>query len=156
MTLQTDSVLDDARQALPELGRLVDRQLRNTLSELVTDPSLDTLRYLENDWGGLSAQLDAIRKALTSRAAELEEQIDELDDVGLLWQRTLATEPDLPEELRELLQAFLSEVEVVRQLALEHRVTVLSLLNRVSEQAARIQDAMADLARAREEKVGRM
>ncbi len=156
--LQNDPVspLIDAR--LPELIKQIDARLEETSRLFTSQPTLESLRTSEAGWRELAAGLAAWKRSLTQRASQLSELSFQLDALGDTWRehRRRATRERAPEAILERIDLMLTELRQYGRLADEQRDGVLTRLNSVSEQDARVATVLSSLAQARTDTVYRI
>ena len=159
----------EGRTAPDPATRVVEEQLPATAEEIrvgleemsrrfAARPSLETIRETEAGWNGVARRLGVWKRDLAARASLLETDLAGLARSRETWSRTLeaARTGGVPPEVLDRAAATLAQVEETSRRAEAARAAVLALQTRVSEQEARVGDALATVERVRGEAVGRL
>jgi len=147
-----------ARMALPNLRRELQRLKRKSAEHPEADPNLDTIRELEADLTALLTELKSRQTALTQAAALLEADIRGLEDLRLVWTKTLEVtrNEELPATLRSRLEVFPPQLKAAQELVQSRRSDVLELQAQVSELEGRARESLAALSLMRAAAVDRI
>ncbi len=78
----------DIEQQLPLLTEQLNLQEQETNQLLTSQPSLETLRKVEQDWESFASQFPEWKDDLKTQAVVLDKQINELKNLNLLWMQT--------------------------------------------------------------------
>jgi peptidoglycan hydrolase CwlO-like protein len=141
------------QEELPKLSEELDLQTAETNQILTAQPSLDTLRKVQQDWNSLASNIPAWKKDLATNAAVLDSQLGQLSDFAEIWQLTLnaANGMEIPPEILERIGTTISSINQTRTQIQEKRAQLLSLQNRISEVEAQINETLETVRLAREE-----
>lgn len=156
--LASDQITATVDNELPVLTREIDARLAENSKILSPDPSLETLRNLQSSWQTLGSNLSAWRRNLTTRATQLDGEVERLAELGPTWERTLdvAQNSETPPDVLQRMASVIAAIRRTREAVERRRAQVLTLQNRVAEQDARITEARASVRRARDEAVDRL
>ncbi len=138
---------------LPKLAAELDARMTETNRLLTAQPSLETLRKVEQDWKSLASVIPDWKKDLRTQAAVLDNQLGQLNDLVNKWQLTFdaTNDAEIPPEISERIAATISAIKQTQKQVEERRAQLLTLQNRISEQEARINDTLETISRVREE-----
>ncbi len=138
---------------LPKLSEELDLRITETNQILTAQPSLETLRKVEQDWNSLASNIPAWKKDLTTNSTVIDSQLEQLADLSEMWQLTLkATEgAAVPPELSERITATISSIDQTKTKVEEQRTQLLTLQTRVSEVEARLSETLEAVKKVREE-----
>ena len=141
------------QEELPKLSEELDLRTAETNQILTAQPSLDTLRKVQQDWNSLASNIPAWKKDLATNAAVLDSQLGQLGDFAEIWQITLnaANGMEIPPEILERIGTTISSINQTRTQIQEKRAQLLSLQNRISEVEAQINETLETVRLAREE-----
>ena len=141
------------QEELPKLSEELDLRTAETNQTLTAQPSLETLRKVEQDWRSLSSNIPAWKKDLSTSAAVLDSQLAQLGEFAAIWQLTLDTAggTSVPPEILERIGATISSINQTRVQVQEKRAQLLSLQNRISDVDAQINTTLETVRQAREE-----
>ena len=103
------------------------------------------LYWLKRTWEDFGVRLLVSARELTRHATSLEEQLARVDQLSKTWQAALqsAKQPETPPVVLQSVQSVVNSIERTRQAAESGRDRVLTLQSRLSEQEARVQNALA-------------
>ena len=181
----TSRRLDEIQNSLsdnPEIGVIEKElpQLRDELSlrsketdELLTNqPSLETLRKVEQDWRSLSSSIPAWKDDLKTQADVLDKQIGELKNFGSLWNLTLQTLENsapnpksasltessetqdttgIPVEILKRIRETIIKIKQTQTSVEEEQNKLLTLQTQVSEEESLVNQTLETVNRVREE-----
>lgn len=141
------------QEELPKLSEEVNLRTAETNQILTAQPSLETLRKVEQDWKSLSSNIPAWKKDLATNAAVLDSQLRQLGDFAQTWQMTLdaTAGTEVPPEILERVGATISSINQTRTQVQEKRALLLSLQNRISDVEAQINTTFETVRKARDE-----
>ena len=146
-----------ALEIMPDLRLWVNRQLRRSEAVRRIDASVTSLDQLQAGWDQVDRRLEETQKGLKNQGAEVEQQIQKIRKIKVLWTSTrekaiaLDVDPDVIRQIDEVLQAASFTTRSVndrqaRVLALQSDVASLSELARGDENL--ISDARNQAVRA--------
>jgi small-conductance mechanosensitive channel len=151
--LTDDPLVNQVSDELPELTRDIDARLEDSAKVLAAGPSLESLRTSEAAWSTLSAQTGTWKTSLTHRVEAIDDLTARFQDQTQTWENTLAlaNAKRAPQEIIKRINDTLDALHNAHAQADAARANVLRLQALVAQQDARIADALAAVARAREE-----
>jgi small-conductance mechanosensitive channel len=169
--LASDRITTSVAAELPVLMQEIDARLGENQTILNSRPSLDTLKNLETEWNNLADRLVAWKGDLTTRATALDREITRLTQLEQTWTNTLnqagttgtdqaapvnSDETVAPPEILQRIQSVIAAIKQTRGAIERRRTQVLTLQNRVAEQDARIEQALAAIKQVRAETINRL
>ncbi len=134
------------------------RRAAQTDDLLAGMPNMMQLQDEEQYWRSISEQYGSQRKALTTRAADLEQQLRLLDSKLAQWQATAEHVGQTPglEVVAERVKREVDAIHKVRSEAQEQLNLILTLQNRISEQDREVSSMLVKLGEAHERLRGRL
>ncbi len=84
-----NSAVNTVGQQLPQLVEQLNTRSQETNQVLAAQPSLETLRKIDQDWRSLTSNIPEWKDDLQKQADLLDKQLDELKNLNSLWQKTL-------------------------------------------------------------------
>jgi small-conductance mechanosensitive channel len=113
---------------------------------------------LEEEWQRLRREFAELNSALTGRINDLDRYVAQIDQLGKIWDATLASarEPNSPPELLERIQNVINELRQERATVVKQRSRSLTMQNRVGAQDARIADMLRAIGQARDRVLDRL
>ena len=156
-------------QELPELTEQLNVEERETNQLLTAQPSLETLRQVEQNWKSFASKFPAWKADLKTQADILDKQTNELKNFNALWRQTLETlnnSPpstqanaeislnnisEIPPEILQRIQTTIAAIQQTQKQVEEQRTKLLTLQTRISEQEARTRETLETVSRVREE-----
>jgi hypothetical protein len=160
--IQSDLSFDRSTKAiadqLPALTREIDGRLVESRKILGQNPSIEMLLSLEGEWQRLRRELSELNSALTGRINDLERYVAQIDQLGKIWDETLASakESNTPPEILERIQNVINELRQGRATVDKQRSRSLTTQNRVGVQDARIAGVLRTIGQAREHVLDRL
>jgi small-conductance mechanosensitive channel len=145
-------------QRAPLLHEHVRGRLADTVRTLDAGPSLATLDTMLEPWMALRNRADAWIEVVTTRARDLEEELRKLEEARARWLLTqqAAQTGDVPQPVLERVSATLTEIASVRDRVAASRDHALVLLDRITQERGRCDEALARIGQARKAVVGRL
>ena len=136
----------------------VHRRARQTEDLLAGMPNMMQLQDEDHYWRALSEQYGSQRKVLTTRAADIEEQVRSLDAKLAQWQATSEQVGQTPglEVVAERVKREVDAIQRVRVQAQEQLNLILTLQNRISEQDREVSSMLVKLSEAHERLRGQL
>jgi len=136
---------------LPAMADRIQRQLAETQRMLDSEPPLAVLTNLADAWRGIATDIGAWSDLLTREAIVVEGELDRLNRLANQWARTReeARRSQAPSAVLQRIDFTINAIGHSRSSALSRRASILSLQARVAQQLALVQDAQAQVARAR-------
>lgn len=136
----------------------VHRRAGQTEDLLAGMPNMMQLQDEDHYWRALSEQYGSQRKALTTRAANIEEQMRLLDARLAQWQATSEQVVQTPglEAVGERVRREVDAIRKVRSEAQEQLNVILTLQNRISEQDREVSSMLVKLGEAHERLRGQL
>src|SRR5512145_1099999 len=116
------------------------------------------LLSLEEEWQRLRREFAELNSALTGRINDLDRYVAQIDQLGKIWDATLASarESNSPPELLERIQNVINELRQERATVVKQRSRSLTMQNRVGVQDARIADMLRAIGQARDRVLDRL
>jgi small-conductance mechanosensitive channel len=150
--LSTDRSATLIAQRLTPLTGEIDTRLGESRKILAQHPSVEILGSLEGEWRRLRREINASNRSLSARVAELDRQIEQLDDLAKTWAQTLtaASQASAPTEVLDRLKSLIEEIRGARAAVQEQRARALTLQSRVSVQDGRVTNVLDSIDQARE------
>ena len=149
----------EAMQAgLPDVSARLGQELDSTIGTLKQDPALTTLDGLTQSWQASRAASARWQEALTVRATQLEEGLARLAILRASWTQTRvdARASRAPAAVVQRVDTILAGMEAVRAQLQVQRSAILALQDRVAEEVARCEDALARIDRFRQGALGQL
>jgi potassium-dependent mechanosensitive channel len=154
--IQADLSVDQSTQAiaerLPGLTREIDSRLVESRKILGQHPSVEMLLSLEGEWQRLRRRLAELNSALTGRMNDLDRYLEHIDQLGKIWNQTLASvsESNPPAEVLDRIHNVINGIRETRASVMKQRSRALTMQNRVAVQDARIADILRAVGEARD------
>ena len=113
---------------------------------------------LEGECQRLHRELAELNSALTGGIKDLDRYIAQIDQLGKIWDATLASAADSnpPPEILERIQNVMNEIRQARASVVKQRSRSLTMQNRVGVQDARIGDMLRSIGQARDQVLDRL
>ena len=123
-----------------------------------SSPSLEKLKGLDAEWQGVADELTAWKLSLNQRAAELDQQLTQLEVGQVRWTLTLseARQALAPPEVLGRIQSILDSESQLIAVFKERRALALRLQNRVAEQDSQVTQARVLVKQVQEATLGRL
>ncbi len=156
--LQDDPPVASIQTELPVLTAEINRRQAEVSTFVLSSPSLESVRTLEEQWRGLSRPLPEWRQTLTDRATQLSQEVDRLKDLESSWTHTLslARDAQVPQTLILRNQALLDQIVTTRRQVELRRTALLALQDDVGTQDTRIRESLESIQRVRAQAVDRV
>ena len=153
--LAPDPAVEAITNELPVLTAELNARVEESSRILASSPSLESLRRLSREWGGVREELTAWKKVLTRQAAQLEEEMARLTQLEKTWAATRAAVENgkAPQELQDQVGRVIKAAQTRREKADAQQALLLTLLTRVTQQDGRTIHTLNTIERAREEVV---
>lgn len=144
-----DDLIETADDAIPAMTRDTSYRTREMRQQLTRNPSLETIRGLEDEWREIELRAAALTRELTRAALQLDRDIGELDAMDATWSSTqkTAVEAAAPREVLERVQDVSNSIATARKQVLGDRANVLALQGKsvdIGSRAAQSRQALAD------------
>lgn len=163
--LSDNPKITDIEQELPLLTEQLNLQEQEINQLLTSQPSLETLRKVEQDWKSFASQFPSWKDDLKTQAVVLDKQINELKNLNSLWMKTLealkisspstdetaAGGTEIPPEVSQRIQTTIAAIQQTQKQVEERRTKLLTLQTRISEQESRVSQTLETVSRVREE-----
>jgi small-conductance mechanosensitive channel len=136
----------DAIQArLPEVSARLGREFDATIETLKEEPARTIANRLAQSWEANRLDLAGKVEVLTKRATQLESALDQLAGLRATWTQTRgdARASRAPAAVVQRVDAVLADIEAMRARLQAERGAALVLQDRVGQEVARCQDALA-------------
>ncbi len=145
-------------ERVPGLHDRVRARLADTVRTLDATPSLATLDTMLEPWLALRNRTDEWIATLTERARQLEAELGTLDEARRRWVATqqAAQAADAPDPVMQRVTSILDDIARVRGDIAGARDRALVLLDRVTQERGRCDEAMVRIGQARRAVVGRL
>lgn len=156
--IPSGSELSNVEQTLRIQAHELKKRSRLTSGILASSSPPLELEDQQRYWRSRARQYELQRRALTSRAATLEEQIHYLDSQQVIWLATRQRVQETPglQALVERVDQELNDIDVARSRIEEHLSRVLTLQNQVAQDDQQIWDILARLGEARKQTISRI
>jgi potassium-dependent mechanosensitive channel len=148
--LGPDPVVNSIDQSLRSQDELIHARRREADELIIDNPTLVELQGLEQDWYAINKQYDAWSRMLTERVKAVEEDIRTLAGQQAQWEATLAQpqDADAIKTVSDLIKTSLREIQATRSKANEQLTLLVTLQNRVSQQAQVVTDVQESIRKA--------
>ena len=143
----------DAIQArLPEVSGRLGPELESTIETLNAAPPGTIVERLQQSWQSRRRELIEYVEVLTKRATQLEAALDQLARLRANWTltRSDAQASRAPAAVVERVDAVVADIEAMRARLQAQRAATLVLQDRVADEEARCEDALARIDRHRQ------
>ena len=156
--LSFDRSIKAIAERLPALTREIDGRLAESRKILAQHPSIEMLVSLEGESQRLRRELAELNSALTGGIKDLDRYIAQIDQLGKIWDATLAFAADSnpPPEILQRIQNVMNEIRQARASVVKQRSRSLTMQNRVGVQDARIGDMLRSIGQARDQVLDRL
>ncbi|UCE84708.1 MAG: mechanosensitive ion channel [Deltaproteobacteria bacterium] len=143
---------------LPARHEALAKLAGDTRGRIAGAPSLNTLELERRAWATRKAEIDAWRQKLADRIAALARELDELDALQKIWQRTVdeARAAGAPAAVLERAGSAVAEIGAARTRAEERRNRLLALQDRVAREEELLEDVFAQLDAAKQSVRGQL
>ena len=150
--------IEAIQAGLPEVSARLGPELASTTETLEHDPTLTTLDRLTQSWQASRLDLAGKVEVLTKRATQLEDALDRLSGLRATWTRTRADAQAsrVPAAVVRRVDSSLADIEAMRARLQAQRDAILVLQDRVAQEAARCEDALARIDRFRQGALGQL
>ncbi|MEZ5426369.1 MAG: mechanosensitive ion channel [Pyrinomonadaceae bacterium] len=173
--LAADTTISTIDEKIPQLTGKIDQALPETRQILSERPSLETLTRIQQEWESIRTDVPGWKSDLQTLGNLLDKQIDELNTLAGIWQKTLndatkppkpvespkgetgegstppAQNPELPVEVKESIGRTQTEIKNLLGEVQKKRSALLTLQTRISEQEKRINEVLESIKSVREE-----
>lgn len=154
--LTTDKTADSVQEDLPTMTDEITAQLEENAGVLSRNRSLEVLHRLAGQWQEIQSQLSAWKHSLGRRAKQLADDNTHLTQLEKKWDVTSNTHTNMPEEVSQKVDALKREISSVRDDLGTQQGLILTLQTRVTEQDARVNQALNEIENTRQEIVGHL
>ncbi|HEY7168667.1 MAG TPA: mechanosensitive ion channel domain-containing protein [Candidatus Binatia bacterium] len=156
--LSADRTTENVNNQLPALTREIDARMRETRNIIAQRPPIEILETIDAEWRRLRREVATWNRDLTTRASELQHEIDEIDQFQQMWTQTLnaATGSNAPAEVVRRIQDVVSTIAQARAAVFADRAKTLTTQTRLGVQDARITDALGLISQTRQRTLGRL
>jgi small-conductance mechanosensitive channel len=150
--LTADQATVAIQQDLPVLTRESSARLEESSKTLGSNPSLEILRRLNQEWQGFREELAEWKRSLMKRVTQLDEDRGRLAQLEQVWKATRASvvEAKMPPEVLEQVERVMAALKRTQDKADAQQKAVMSLQTRVGEQDGRAIHTLTAIERARE------
>jgi potassium efflux system protein len=145
--LKDQSSADMVATTLATLAAEIDARAADDVRSLAADQSLGMLHRMAVIWNKLSETLSASARELTGIAKSFDQEIERLDQMQKIWQRTVlsAKQPETPPAVLQRAQSIADSLALAQTTAESGRAKVLTVQTHLSEEEARVQTALASV-----------
>jgi small-conductance mechanosensitive channel len=156
--LTADQAAEAIQQDLPVLTRESSARLEESSRTLGSNPSLEMLGRLNQEWQGFRDELADWKRSLMKRVTQLGEDRVRLTQLEQVWKATRASvvESKMPPEVLEQVDRVMAAVKRTQDKAEAQQKAVLSMQSRVAEQDGRAIHTLNAIERAREAVIRRL
>jgi potassium-dependent mechanosensitive channel len=146
----------EIEQELPGLTERLTARFNRTNQVVKAGSDLMSLDALAESWQSTRLGLAAWMKVLTRRAIWLEQELERLATLRVVWTRTRekAREAGVPAPVIERIDAVLSSLATARGRVESQRTTTLVLQDKVAQEMERSEQALALIGQARRQATG--
>jgi small-conductance mechanosensitive channel len=144
--------VENISSSLPAFDQRLDERLRETRQTLETEPSLETLQTLQQQWQRDQVQASTRLNTLTQHASILQDNLSGLSGLQETWTKTRvsAQGANAPAPILQQIDSTLSAVSQAQSKLQAERTVVLNLQSRVAEDLSKCSTALAQIARAQQ------
>jgi hypothetical protein len=135
-TSATQSAQDqNIANSVPALSKRLDERLRETKEALETEPTLEMLQTLQQEWQRDQVETSAWLNTLTQHASRLQNGLNQLGIVRQTWSNTRlsAEQSDVPAPILERIDSTLAAISEAQAKLQTERTAILNLQSRVAE-----------------------
>ena len=145
-----DQTTRGVADGLSQLTNEINARIADDAQLLTLNPSLQMLQRLKVTWQNFGDNISEWNSDLTRSGTSLDEELARLDELNKIWESTLhpAIQTETPPEVLQHVLRIIDSILATRKKVASRRAQVLSLQNRLFEQAARIQTALASVERS--------
>ncbi|HMO80833.1 MAG TPA: mechanosensitive ion channel [Pyrinomonadaceae bacterium] len=165
LRLTEPSQIATLRGQIPELRELVDAREPEARSVLASEPALDDLRQIEQEWQELARNFPNWKRSLREQIAEYDKYLEELAATARIWALTVSSDltsaetgegspenrrTEIPAEITQKIAETRQAIAETLTLVEEKRTDLVSLQARISELEARTTAILDEVYRSRE------
>jgi len=130
----------------------LDERLRETKEALETEPTLEMLQTLQQEWQRDQVETSAWLNTLTQHASRLQNGLNQLGIVRQTWSNTRlsAEQSDVPAPILERIDSTLAAISEAQAKLQTERTAILNLQSRVAEDLSKCTTTLAQIAQAQQ------
>src|SRR5262245_22374751 len=154
-TAAPSAQIENIANSLPDLSERIDAQSVETKTILETEPTLDTLQTLQQQWQRHQVEAKVRLNALTQHATRLQDGLNRLADLQKNWSNTRAStqESTAPDPILEQIDATLIMITAAQAKLQVERTAVLDLQSRVAQEVTKCATALAQIEQLQQKAV---
>ena len=147
--------IETISRSLPDLSKQMDAQIAATKISLETEPPLETLQQLQQQWQSRQMETTASLNLLTQLATRLQDGLTQLAALEKTWSttRTSAQASKAPELILQQIDATLTDIAAALVTLHAERATILDLQSRVAREATKCGTVLAQISQLQQKAV---
>jgi small-conductance mechanosensitive channel len=147
--------IETITKSLPHLSEKINAQLTATTTTLESEPTLETLQALQQQWQREQMETSALLSTLTQQATKVQDGLNQLDDLQKTWTNTLASaeKSKAPDPILQQIDATLTAIAAAQEKIQAERSTVLDLQSRVAQEVTKCGAALAQIGQYQQKAV---
>jgi potassium-dependent mechanosensitive channel len=137
--------IETIAKTLPELSETLDAQFAATSETLESEPTLDVLQSLQQDWQRRGVEAKGSLSALTLQATKLQQSLNQLGDLQKTWGNTRASaqEAKAPEPILQQIDTTLAAITAAQAKLQSERAALLELQSRMAQSVTKCDTVLA-------------
>jgi potassium-dependent mechanosensitive channel len=141
--------IENIAKALPDYSKKLDAEVETTKLDLQTEPALETLQALQQQWQRIQVDASAWLNTLTQQATKLQDGLNQLADLQKIWSSTRASTQaaNAPGPIVEQIDATLKSIDAAQATLQTERAAVLDLQSRVAAEVTKSGAMLAQIGR---------
>ena len=147
--------IENIAKLLPDLSETLDTRGAETRSILETEPTLETLQTLQQEWQRHQVETTASLNTLTQQATKLQDGLNQLAELQKIWQSTResALSSKAPDPILQQIDATLTAVAGAQTKLQTERGALLDLQSRVAQEVTKCGTALAQISQLQQKAV---
>jgi small-conductance mechanosensitive channel len=147
--------IESIAKSLPESSEKLDAQFAATTESLETEPTLDMLQSLQQDWQRRQLETTGWLSALTTRATKLQDALNQLSGLQKIWGSTRASAQaaEAPGPILQQIDATLTAITAAQAKIESERTALLDLQSRVGQQITKCDTVLAQIGQIQQQAV---
>ena len=139
--------IENVAKSLSDQSKNLDEQLGVTKSTLETEPTLETLQALQQQWQRYQLDTTAWLNTLTQQATKLQDGLNQLAELQNTWNSTRASAETskAPGPILQQIDATLTNISEAQATLQTERTAVLDLQSRVAKEVTKCTMAVAEI-----------
>ena len=149
------AAIEHIAKSLPAYSQKLDAEVETTKIDLQTEPTLETLQALQQQWQRFQLDASAWLNTLTQQATKLQDGLNQLGELEKIWSRTResAQAAKAPQPIIEQIDSTLKSIEAAQAKLQAERAAVLDLQSRVAGEVSKSDATLAQIGQHQQKAV---